>query len=875
MIERWLSAFHKDPQKAINDLFSGRAGLGSGLRLDIPELLYQEFPPLPEFEDARKHLDTALFAWLVFMRKDYFHQVSRLGFAVYSKRLCDCLIAAQVLDLKMFPYQLRLGLEGWLRWMTPLRLAPERDPALECRRLLARYQKDNGQTAAWLRLAGDTRMEYLDVALLGLQNRPINHNAQSNQLLMLVALLIHESACCTNGLEAHSHFKRRFAALRGLYPRGPRYWQQNLKNALTIFENCVQSKTAKELHQILSESRVEPDVRPEPKVFPGPIHEKKDLFNALKSSPQEDVNRLAERFFTIQKQDLRYAEQTGDSYFFARTLSRFGNQLMKQYVLSDDVMDRFSLTIEQGLVWEPYNPFIWMLWADWHSKKGQHQQREWILREAVRLFPANEPSRVELARLLINRGKEHWDEAEQWLREAAERNPANEPSRVELARLLINRGKEHWDEAEQWLREAAERNPANAPSRVELARLLINRGKEHWDEAEQWLREAAERNPAHEPSRVELARLLINRGKEHWDEAEQWLREAAERNPANAPSRVELARLLINRGKEHWDEAEQWLREAAERNPANAPSRVELARLLINRGKEHWDEAEQWLHFTIKEHPYSSYSYLTLAVLLNKKNQYSKAIALLEGFISRIGGNPHIVSYLDRLRTGVTVETDEALEEEYSKADILSTSEKGTGSGNRDAAPVQSDLQRIMKDTAPVQSGLERIMKELKHRASLQAQFMRIRLRAEATDTCDNLRELSEQGDTLAGFFQQWLDKDSPVEIPPNAWAWRACRLYQKGTEEEWCQLEHECTDKIPYTRFLRLQSEENPNDNILQQVGNWIAQQKEARFPHPLDHYIVSVYQQFPHFPPDRSKRDAVVFAVCNASSEGVPEIS
>ncbi|HHJ21232.1 MAG TPA: tetratricopeptide repeat protein, partial [Gammaproteobacteria bacterium] len=591
MIRRWLNTFHNDPKKAVNDLFSGRAGLGSSMRLDIPELLYQEFPPLPEFQDARQLLDRALFVWLVAMRKDYARQVNRLGFAVYSKRLCDCLIATQLLELKMFPYKLRQGLDSWLHWMTPLRIAPERDPALECRRLLARYQKDAEHTSAWLRLAGDGRPEYLDVALLGLQCRPTNHDTQNNQVLMLLALLIHESVCCTNGPEANAHFKRRFAALRGLYPRGPRYWQKNLENALDLFKNRARTKVAKELHQIMSEKRAKGTGREKPKVFPVPKHKFDALLRDLKCKPQQDAGRLAEQFITNQKQNLRFAEQTGNSFFFIRTLSKQGNLLLKRYILSPDVMGQIGQLIEQGLAWEPYNPYIWMIWAKWCAKKKQLQQLEWILRESVRLFPDQEPNRVELARLLIDRSEEHWDEAEQWLREAAERNPNNEHSRVELARLLINRGEEHWDEAERWLWEAAGRNPNNEHSRVELARLLIDRGEEHWDEAEQWLREAAERNPNNEPSRVELARLLINRGEEHWDEAERWLREAAGRDPNNEPSRVELARLLTNRGEEHWDEAERWLREAAGRNPNNEHSRVELARLLINMGKEHWDEA--------------------------------------------------------------------------------------------------------------------------------------------------------------------------------------------------------------------------------------------------------------------------------------------
>ena len=39
MSDRWFEAFRRDPEKAVADLFSGRAGLGSGMRLDVPELL--------------------------------------------------------------------------------------------------------------------------------------------------------------------------------------------------------------------------------------------------------------------------------------------------------------------------------------------------------------------------------------------------------------------------------------------------------------------------------------------------------------------------------------------------------------------------------------------------------------------------------------------------------------------------------------------------------------------------------------------------------------------------------------------------------------------------------------------------------------------
>ena len=94
----------------------------------------------------------------------------------------------------------------------------------------------------------------------------------------------------------------------------------------------------------------------------------------------------------------------------------------------------------------------------------------------LRLFPDNEVSRVELARLLTHRGEDHWDEAEHWLRQAVERSPDDEPSRVELARLLVRLGEDHWDEAERWLRQVVEQDPSNQPARAVMAALQVRRG---------------------------------------------------------------------------------------------------------------------------------------------------------------------------------------------------------------------------------------------------------------------------------------------------------------------------------------------------------------------------------------------------------------
>ena len=209
MIDRWFEAFRSAPEQAVADLFSGRAGVASGFRLDVPDLLYQAFPQHRASE--RKELDKALLSWLLGMREHYSAQVKRLGFPVYGKRVGDALIALQLLDLPEARRQIRADLDAWLRWLLPLRLAPERDPALECFRLLTRGQPDAGHTAMWLRLAADPRPEYLTVSLAGLQSLPNQHNAQTNQTLMLRALLRHAVQINHEVGAACAFFNRRFA----------------------------------------------------------------------------------------------------------------------------------------------------------------------------------------------------------------------------------------------------------------------------------------------------------------------------------------------------------------------------------------------------------------------------------------------------------------------------------------------------------------------------------------------------------------------------------------------------------------------------------------------------------------------------------------
>ena len=470
MTDRWFETFRADPDQAVADLFSGRAGVGSNLRLDVPESLYQAFPQ--HLAGARLQLDKALLSWLLSMRENYSAQVKRLGFPVYGKRVGDALIALQLLDLPETRRRIRADLDAWLRWLLPLRLAPERDPALECFRLLTCGQPDANHTAMWLRLAADPRPEYLTVSLAGLQLLPNQHNAQTNQILMLQALLRHAVQIRHEVGAARTFFNRRFAALRGHFPRGPQHWDHILSGALDSFLTHTQEQKARELVDVLRTRIATKPQHSKHSQTPAPVTMEQRVgleLDIQDSSRQPET--LARRLFELLEQNHGYAQATGISHFFVRTLHKLGSSLLKRHELGQAEMIRFGVMIERALVWEPANPYCWMLWADWFRVQGRHDAHESTLREILRLFPNDLHARVELGRLLIRRGEYYWDEAGHWLRQAMDGDPSGEHSRVVMARLLVLRHRTA--DAEALLAEFLEQQPENPKAREVLDGLRI------------------------------------------------------------------------------------------------------------------------------------------------------------------------------------------------------------------------------------------------------------------------------------------------------------------------------------------------------------------------------------------------------------------
>lgn len=469
MRERWFEAFHRDPHEAVSDLFTGRAGVGSDMRLDVPELLHLWFPK--NMADDRCRLDEALLWWLGEMQRSYAATLERLGFAVYSKRVCDALIALQLLDLPQARNAIRRDLAAWLRWLSPLRLASARDPALECYGLLTQGQLDTSHMAMWLRLAADLRPEYLTVALAGLRRLPNEGDARQNQTLMLQALFRHAVVRFHDVDGARHFFNRRFAAVRGLFPRAPDHWNGILDRALHGFEHIegpVAVDLAAQLRNRHTVNRLPASSRRSRRRFPAPDEVWQALEDHIVNSEQP-TDELASRLFDILDQNHEYALAAGDSYNFVHTLSNLGSKLLEHHELVAADMARLGVMIERALIWAPANPYCWTLWAKWLKVQGRKEAEEAVLRETLRLFPRDAAAQVELARLLIERGEECWAEAKHYLHRTTGEDPDDGHAHVVTARLFALQGQR--DDAEQMLVDFLARNSDNNDAREALDKL--------------------------------------------------------------------------------------------------------------------------------------------------------------------------------------------------------------------------------------------------------------------------------------------------------------------------------------------------------------------------------------------------------------------
>ena len=246
---------------------------------------------------------------------------------------------------------------------------------------------------------------------------------------------------------------------------------------------------------------------------------------------------------------------------------------------------------------------------------------------------------------------------------------------------------------------------------------------------------------------------------------------------------------------------EATLREMLRLFPNDLPARVELARLLIPRGEIHWDEAEHHLRNAMDRDPGDGHSRVVMAPLLALRGRGAEAEAMLAEFLRRYPDDATARESLDRLRAHAYPDTAAAAFDE--------AGDDGIQEG------IDHDVPPIPPPGA---------LGELLRRGNLAGEFSRARIamaQGLAAPTTDLIRQESRKGDPLAGFYSQWLMPEETPEYPPHAWAWQACRYWQKSADtDDWQGLATQFPEAAPETEFLRVLSATPDDDNQSGAVG-------------------------------------------------------
>jgi cytochrome c-type biogenesis protein CcmH/NrfG len=571
----WLDALRRDPAKAVGDLLSGHLDRGQFARLDPAEFMQRALAQPGSGADLKVKLDEGLQSWLgdAMVRDDELRH--GVGLHAHLYRINEALAGIKLLELPVSAKRLAKYQSAYRRWLQRYDYGFGDGPYAGYWRTLAVTQSEafRQQWFDFVVRAGEQAYpRYLfHIGMSGLRHLPLP--SDERLLAMLNALLLRAWRLGTEA--AAAEFAERLSALRAEFPMGNDAWRGRVLKLTQVLAEDVAARTSqgrRDQERLARFSgRLSAALKPEigdlargkatAESVVIPEMPSREEFDRIKAELRSRQPMAVIHALDLFENHRRYAETSGDSYFFVRTLCNLGHRVLKQDP-SAKTLESLREHLRHALAYEPANPFPWSFWVELEQAAGRDDVAELVLWEAVRRFPNNAPIRVELALTLQRRharegGAELLQEAERLLREAVESNPQHEPSRLELALLLQRRhahegSPELLNEAEKLLRDVVEFDLRDEPSRVELALLLQRRhirerSPDLLREAERLLREVVRFNAKHLHSRSELARLLGRTGRgpeacallEHWlagQENQFWLRLLEELQAGKTPS---------------------------------------------------------------------------------------------------------------------------------------------------------------------------------------------------------------------------------------------------------------------------------------------------------------------------------------------------
>lgn len=442
----WLDSFVEDPASELDSLLSGHARIEPYESADAPDAAMLLFGGLAEDDQALRVLDHSVREWLDTQRAGGVPELEQLPLKRWVREVSEAFEIVGLLKLRHCSGDLRQRFVLWNSWCERLAISAQRDGRHAFLRTLALTQRiiADVEPAAnpfaleplWLRIcehAGTAvPSHYLAVGLLGLRMLPEREGAPSERPWMtgLGYWAIGQKPTIKD-------FSQQWWALKGLYPSMPSYWRKALTETL---KSSLAKQMPREIKDwwlrdaALADGTIGEQSESQAAGVPElPSRDARELLWKRASHPLSSIKDQTE--ILIEKHR-RFAEATGESYYFVRTACYLGMAIIKG---ADDPVGRGRLGVRlarQALAWQPTNIYAWALWRDALAKQGAFEAAELVGWESIRRFPENVQWRTQLA-LLLGDQPGRASEAELLLRETIERFPDDVVARNQLAELLI------------------------------------------------------------------------------------------------------------------------------------------------------------------------------------------------------------------------------------------------------------------------------------------------------------------------------------------------------------------------------------------------------------------------------------------------------
>ncbi|MBW1614997.1 MAG: tetratricopeptide repeat protein [Deltaproteobacteria bacterium] len=433
---KWELDFEKEPLTSLDNLLMRRVYMGALNRNEISEILFRIF-----HTSKADLLDNAICEWL---QKNWGKVPSSMPLARWSALLSQVFITIDRLKLnKSYKFACKKYIEDRI-WLKSLYKGSGNDPEGSLLRMLARGQKNQSLMPLWFKIINmqeDMPTDYASIAILGIRIMPEKDGSPPGDIGDIVLKSFFDLAKALkknqpyNLKKAKEFWTLKLSSIMGLYPRTEQYW---IKKFIPLATN-EQNKTAvKWLNSVLpnfhkklnSSDKVKKSYKPQQ--YPNQ-KETDRIINLLKKSPSE-----TKQLNTFISKSINYAMNTGYSKNLVKAFHRTANALLE---INIDIAERLA---EEAYLWEPYDPFIWILRANIHKQKKEYKKAESILWKAKRKFPEDDFIRNNLAHHLFKTGETNLAEAV--YRETIADFPEDEVCSTGLATLLSQQ--DRLDEAE-------------------------------------------------------------------------------------------------------------------------------------------------------------------------------------------------------------------------------------------------------------------------------------------------------------------------------------------------------------------------------------------------------------------------------------------